>query len=460
MTFMAFMLIIVFFLSFFIYCTWLNPEDITLFFWTGQSITFSPAILILGFILIGLIIGYGAHIYSVITYGLKNWKHDREEKKSREIGSIYREGVGRLLSGDLKKARVLLNKALDRDPKRVDILIALASLASQEGNPSEGLDLLRKAGEIDPKSLEVLFKTAAIQEETGQDDDAMASYQELIGREKDNRKALRSLRDLYIKQNTWKDALEIQRQVLKAGPGANRVSDEKALLLYLRYEVASESIRNGSPDEAKSELKDILRQEADFVPAQVSLGDAYVALNHGDDAVKTWQEGYKKLGKGVFLERLEDYFMQREDPSSLLNFFRSQVLEQGDDLMFRLFYGKLCLRLEMVDEAKDQLQAVESSGVESPQVHLLLAETYRRCREPEQAINEYQKALGISKRLHLNFVCEKCQNVSVDWNSRCPSCGEWNSTSLVDRKLIQDARPLALDKMIIHHGEHKEWAGA
>ena len=166
------------------------------------------------------------------------------------------------------------------------------------------------------------------------------------------------------------------------------------------------------------------------------------------------------LSKGVFLERLEDYFMEREDPSSLLNFFRGQVLEQGEDLMFRLFYGKLCLRLEMVDEAKEQLQAIESSGVESPQVHLLLAETYRRCREPEQAISEYQKALGISKRLHLNFVCEKCQNVSAEWNSRCPSCGEWNASSLVDRKLIQDARPLTVDKMVIHHGERKEWSGA
>ena len=203
-----------------------------------------------------------------------------------------------------------------------------------------------------------------------------------------------------------------------------------------------------------------MKQEPNFTPARVSLGDAYAAIGRGDDAVKTWQEGYKMRSKGVFLERLEDYFMEREDPSSLLTFFRGQVLDQGEDLMFRLFYGKLCLRLEMVDEAKEQLQAVESSGVDSSQLHLLLAETYRRCRDSEQAINEYQKALGISKRLHLNYACEKCQHVTPEWNSRCPACGEWNTTSLVDRKVIQEARPLALDKMIIHHGERKEWAGA
>jgi len=460
MTFMALLLIIILFLAFFIYFSWLNPADVTLYYYTGKSLTFSPSILIIGFVLLGLIIGYGAHIYSVITHGFKHWKHDREEKKQREIGTIYREGVGRLLSGDLKKARGLLNKALDRDPKRVDTLIALASLSSQEGNPAEGLDVLRKAREIDPKSMEVLFKTAAIQEEIGHDEEAIGTYQELLALEKDNRKALRNLRDLYVKHDRWQDALDIQRQVLKAGPGANRAAEEKELLLYLRYEVARQAIVDGSPGDAKSELKDILRQKEDFAPAQVSLGDAYVALDKGGDAVIAWQEGYKKLGKGVFLERLEDYYMKREDPSSLLNFFRGQSLEQGDDLMFRIFYGKLCLRLEMIDEAKEQLQAVESSGVESPQVHLLLAETYRRCHDSEQAINEYKKALGISKRLQLNFVCEKCQHVSNEWNSRCPSCGEWNSSSLADRKLIQEARPLALENMIVHHGEQKEWQGA
>ncbi len=460
MTFMAVILLFIFFVLFFLYFWGLNPHMVTVFYLPEQSLTYPAAMIVIGCIIIGLILGFGAHVYSSVTGFMKHWSRERTEKKQREISTIYREGVGRLLSGDLKKARVLLKKALDRDPRRVDTLIALASLDSQEGNIPEALELLRKAHDIDQKSMEVLFKTAAIQEETGNDEEAIASYQSLIALEKDNRKALRCLRDLYIKHARWKEALESQRQVLKAGPGANRITQEKDMLLFLRYEVAHQAISSGTADEAKSELKDILRQKPEFAPAQVSLGDAYVLLGRGDDAVKTWQEGYRKLGKGVFLERLEDYFMGREDPSSLLNFFRSQVLEQGEDLMFRIFYGKLCLRLEMIDEAKEQLQAVESSGVESSQVHLLLAETYRRCRQPELAINEYQKALGISKRLHLSCICEKCQHVAPEWHSRCPACGEWDSSSLIDRKLFQKARPLELDKMIIHHGEQKEWQGA
>ena len=86
----------------------------------------------------------------------------------------------------------------------------MANLHSQEGNPAAGLALLRKARELDPENREVLFKVAALQEEQGQEDGAIATYQEIVGRERDNRKALRSLRDLYVKHCRWKDALDAQ----------------------------------------------------------------------------------------------------------------------------------------------------------------------------------------------------------------------------------------------------------
>ncbi|NIU08598.1 MAG: tetratricopeptide repeat protein, partial [Phycisphaerae bacterium] len=159
MTFMAVLLLFIFFVLFFLYFWGLNPHMVTVFYLPEQSLTYPAAMVVIACIILGLALGFGAHTYSTIAHWMRHWTKDRAEKKQREISAIYREGVGRLLSGDLKKARTLLKKALDRDPKRVDTLIALASLSSQEGNPSEGLELLRKASEIDPKSMEVLFKT-------------------------------------------------------------------------------------------------------------------------------------------------------------------------------------------------------------------------------------------------------------------------------------------------------------
>lgn len=460
MTFMAFMLLIILFGIFFLFFWNLNPHDVTIHLFGGQDITYPVAFVLIGGIMIGLILGFGAHIYSSLMSLWNHWKRDRQENLNREIGAIYREGVDSLLSGDLKKARGLLQKALDRDPKRVETYIAMASLHAQEGNPAEGLVQLRKARELDPQNREVLLKVAALQEEQGHDEGALATYQEIVGRERDNRKALGSLRDLYVKQRRWREALDAQRLIFKAGPDTSHLAEEKERLLYLRYEVARLALNEGATDLAKSELKDLIRQMPDFTPAWVSLGDALAAQGRGEEAIKTWQDGYLAQGKSIFLSRLEDYFMHREDPSSLLNFYRTILLERNHDLMARLFYGKLCLRLEMVEDALDQFQAIEGSGLETRQVHLLLAETHRRRNRLNDAIVEYQKALGIGSKLTLSYVCDACGALAGEWDSRCPACGRWGSISLVDRKALLEARPIDLDRMVVHHGEQKEWYGA
>lgn len=455
MTIMSFLLLVIFFLAFFIYFSGLNPHDVSIFFFPDQSITYPAAIIVVACVLFGLAFGYLLHIYSTVSHLLRHWKRDRAEKKLREVSAIYREGVGRLLSGDIKRAHTLLQRALERDPSRVETYIAMASVHLQEGDPQEGVNLLRKARGIDPKSLEVLFKLAVTYEELGQDDDTIQTYQAILALESDNRKALRGLRDLHIRHGRWQEAQELQKRLLKVAAGSRRLEEEKQKNLFLRYEVAVLALQGGAADKAKAELKEIVKEAPEFTPARVSLGDAYRALRQSEEAVRVWQEGYQTLGKSIFLSRLEDLYMAAEDPASLLSFYRAALLERGDDLMFRLFYGKFCLRLEMVDEALEQLYAVESAGIDFPQLHVLLAEAHRRRNRFDESINEYKKALRINTRLPLDYVCDACGETVAEWQSRCPECGAWGSFSLADRKLIQSAR--ALEIRPIHHGEREAW---
>jgi len=446
-----FLLLIVLILAFFIYFDKLNPVELTLYYLPGKSLTFSASIVLIACLALGLMIGYGAHLYATVTHWFKHLRDDRQEKKSREVGAIYRDGVNRLLSGDLKKAHALLQKALDRDPKRIDTYIAMANVHLQEGDPQAALNLLNKARDLDPKSLEVLFKLANTYEETGSIEDARANYQLILDIEANNRKALRSLRDLATKGAEWIEALDLQKRILKVAGGSKRIEEEQQKLQHIRYEVARLKLENGQADKAASELQDIVRENSDFTPARVTLGDAYQALNRGDDAVRIWQEGYRDLGRSVFLSRLEDHYMGTEDPASLLAFYRARIAENQEDMVLRLFFGKFCLRLEMVDDAVDQLFTVESSGIESSQLHFLLAEAYRRRERKDDAIDEYKRALGTNKHLRLGYVCDSCATASQEWQSRCPSCGTWGSLSLLNRQLFREARPIEARE--IHHGE-------
>jgi len=445
------LILLIAFLAFFIYFSGLNPQDVTIFLSKDMSFTMSRAVLVVASIVTGLVLGIVVHFYYSMIHQLRHWKSNRKDKKSTEISSTYREGVARLLSGDIKKAHSLLQKALDRDASRLEIYLALVSVHLQEGNPQQAVALLQKAKSLDPSSLEVLFKLAGTYEEMDRNVEAGEVYEEILGIESNNRKALRGYRDIYIKQKKWQQALELQKRLIKAAQGTTRFEAEKEILRCLHYEVAGQTLAEGQIDKAKSELKDIIKAAPKFVPARVTLGDAMQAQGQVEDAAKTWQDGYKALGKIVFLARLENLYLGEEDPATLLSFYRTSIKEKGDDLLLRLFYGKLCLRLEMVDEALEQLYAVENAGADFPQLHLLLAEAHRRRNRTEESIEEYKRALGVNLQLQLGYICDVCGEDSEEWKSRCESCGTWGSFSLAGRDLIQGLKPS--EARAFHHGE-------
>ncbi len=438
MTLMAFLLVVIMFLAFFVFFSGINPQEMTIFFTPDSSITYPVTVVVIGCILVGLFIGYGFHIFGTLSFGLRSWLRSRNEKKVKEIDSVYREGVGRLLSGDIKKARNLLQKAIDKDPNKIEGYIALASVASQEGDLQEAVSLLRKAKSINGKSLEVMFKLAATYVEQDQDDAACKEYEEILEQEKDNRKAIRSLRDLHMKHGRWEEAMELQKRLLKAGLSGNRVQEEKEQMLSIRYEVAKQKLAQGECDQAITALKQIIKENPSFVAARVTLGDAYLQCDNKTEAAKIWQSGYEELGRSVFLSRLENFYISQEDPKTLLSFYSSAISARSNDLVLRFFYGKLCLRLEMVDEALEQIYVVENSAPDFPQIHLLLAEAHRRRNRIDEAIEEYQKALGVDNQLSLGYVCDKCGKRNIEWQSRCDACGTWGSYSIAFRKLVEN----------------------
>ncbi len=445
-----FMLVFIVFVLGFVYFSGINPGELTVFLTNELSFTWPTPIVLICAVLLGLLLGNGVHIVSAIVHSFGHWRGGRKQKKTEEIGVVYRSGVGRLLSGDLKKARTLLQKAVDRDPKRVDSHLALASLELQDGNQQAGIELLQKARKIDPKGLEVLFKLATTYSVAGRRDEAMAVYKELLAGDTNNRKAMRALRDLQIETGDWPEALALQKRIVKATSSGAKADVEKQQMVQLRYEMARVAIDNDEPEQAVETCRDLIKQDASFTPARVTLGDAYRQLKKDSEAANVYQDGYKALKKSVFLSRLEDLYIGAEDPAALLSFYRERMHEDREDLLLKLYLGRLCLRLEMVDEALSHLSDLESTGIEFSQLHLLLAEAHRRRNKIDQAVVEYQRALGIDNHLSLGFVCESCGSKQEKWLSSCPECKAWDTLVLPERKQIQDAKLIDAPKAIPH----------
>jgi uncharacterized protein HemY len=158
MTLMTFLLLIILFLAFFVYFSGLNPQEVALVLFPGHELTSSVALVVIGSILLGLVAGYLVHLYGAASYLVRDWRRSRSSKRAHEVAALHREGLGRLLSGDIKKARRLLQKAIGLDSARVEVLLTMADLAQAEGDDEEALSLLQRARKLAPQDLAVLFR--------------------------------------------------------------------------------------------------------------------------------------------------------------------------------------------------------------------------------------------------------------------------------------------------------------
>lgn len=428
-----------------------NLQEVTIQFTGDIAVTTTVMKLVILCVLIGVFIGLLVHLYYNMGQRVQDRRRKKQEKKDHEVNELYLEGRSRVLSQDMKNARAKLQKALERDPKRREVAMALAEVEAAEGHLDQSRELWKKVHKEDPQEIESLLRNAQACREHGQVNDAIQAYQETLKIDKDNPKAHRGLRDLFISAARWNDAIDVQKRLIKL-TSTDHAEREKRMLVCLRYEQALEMIQGELYDKAVGELKDLSKHASNFTPAFVSLGDALLAQGKLSDAIKRWQQGYTSFEEGVFLARIEDAYLKAEDPASLLTLYRSLLKDRPKDLLLRLYFGRLALRLELIEEAVEHLQVVESSGVQFAMLHQLLADAYARRDQKDEAIAEYKKALR-SEETDIGYQCNHCGAEFDLWLGRCDACGDWGGFRLSGREVLEG--PAAVETREIHHGERE-----
>jgi len=426
----------------YLYFSFLNKENITISLPNGVFETTVP-LLVLVSLLAGALIVVCSNLVGFGKLRLLNWRIGRRTRGIRESEENLRQGLVTLRAGDLKRARFLMEKALEKDPFSAPVYTALAELAEQEGNVDAALKYLGKARELDENNLELLFRIASVSEVKGDSKNAVDLYHRILSLDTSNRRALAGLRELYRRQGAWREAFEIQKSYLKLMP-PERQAPEAQRLLFLRYECARLSLSLGAAEKSTSELRVIVSESPLFVPANVSLAEALKLEGKIDEAANLLKKAFQELRHPIFLIKLEDLYFCQEEPgtiAALVNFYKRSIHDNPQDLIIRLFYGKLCIRMLMAEEALIHLKAIVASGVDFPSLHILLAEAYRRTDDLEEAAKEYRKALGIGKTHRIPFGCRVCGHEQIEWTSCCPSCGTWDSFAMKACAELDAAKP-------------------
>jgi tetratricopeptide (TPR) repeat protein len=119
---------------------------------------------------------------------------------------------------------------------------------------------------------------------------------------------------------------------------------------------------------------------------------------------------------------------------------------ENDTIAF--FYAKLCLRLEMLDEAIEELDLISLKRKDFPALHRLLAEIYLHKKDFSRAAQEFEKTFELSGTSYLPFVCNRCQKESREWMPYCPQCHHWSTYTIPERERMSVSPPFPMGKRI------------
>ena len=428
----AFLFIIIF-VGVFIYLSYLNPLSIQFQYLKGSYLETSLSTLLIGSVFLGAVITFLIYFIRDIR---KSMKEHKKNKVREQLWESFYQATDALFKGDLPKAEKQIMAYLKKRPDDPKVYLKLVDVYQRAGKSKKAIETLEKAKDLKIDQLEILFREAQIYTETKDYAGAIGTYQEIITLNPKNREAMRALRDIYIEEKEWDEALNLQRKIIKVSP-QGEIDREKKLQRGLRYEHARLMADRGEEDKGIRELKDIIREDPTFSPPRVLLGTLLRRAGETKEAIKVWRKGFERTHEIIFLNNLEDLYLSQENPRGIIRLYLDAMEKEPNNIVIPFFYARLCLRLEMIDEALEKLQEMEANLSEHPSYHYLLAEGYSHRADYEQAAEEYRKGLALEGGTYVPYRCTNCQREVKDWLPLCPSCNQWGTFTACTQEEIK-----------------------
>lgn len=439
---MKYKIIIVFLLIlgvYYVVLSHLNTDTIQFYLWFGRYYQSGIAEFVGLAFLAGALFTFLFDFFFDVKRFVTGWILERKEKKKGELLEVFRKAKAFDQRGDREKAIENIEKLIRRSPGIEEPYLFLADLYISTKDYGKAIDVLNAASTALGRNEAVLLKKAKIFIEKKDFHPVEGLLKDVIGLNEMNFEAMAMLRDYYIGIKGWGGALDLQRRIAKY----IRTPDELRRLTGIQYERVKEEYAKGDESDRQGlikELKGIIGEDPQFIPAYLLLAELYMKTDKPNDAGRVFGRGYTKTGHVEFLLKMEDLYINRGDPGVILKIYWRILDAIPRSNVIAFLYARLCLRLEMIDEAMDMLKSLLAEGQDFSGLHRALAEACLHRGEAGEAIEEFKKAYPMD-RSYIPFRCDNCQAFYNEWSDFCTACYSWNTINVRNEDFLVPDSP-------------------
>lgn len=442
---MIFLLIVILFL--FGYLSLFNSKEIDLLLSRTTSIhTTASAIVIAAFIL-GMLLMAMVSLIREASRIYKDWQKNNQISRETLSVSLVEKGNFEMLKGNAEKAKAYYMDAITKNPLNITAHIKLSECSIILKDNQNALKILLKIKYQDPENIQLLLALYKVYSSMNDINSMTDISKKLVSIDEENLMFLSLLRDAYIVSNKPEEAYRTHKIIMKLTKGKEDYKAERQRLGELKYEYALSILKNKDTELALKKLGDVKKLDPGFVPAYISTGDIYLTnKNDIESAVEEWKNGYAITHNAVFLIRMEDVYLKHDNPFELIRFYRSLLSDKPDDNLARIMFAKLMLRLEMIDEAYEQISYLDNKWVHVPSMDIMSAELMAKRGDYTSAYKKLKSIQNSGIQMKFPYVCSQCGYETFSWSARCEGCKVSNSLNIKTGK--------ELDAMKIPHAKN------
>ncbi len=419
--------------AFFEYLYALNPARVPLHYAPGHHhlITSYLIIYIFSAFFAGIGIILIINILKDSVSQIKNLIHKRKQYIKTELDNSVGKAYESYIKGQYDDGIDLIKKYLSNYPDNLGAYLLLAKIYKHKGKFKESETALNKALEIEAGNIHVLNEAGNLYEFNKDYDKAVFYFGRALDFSHENLYAITRLKDIYIKKGEWKNAYKMAKLFLSESKDKEINKKEEEVMLGLKYEFGKYLLESENDTERSAKrFNQVLSQNKNFVPAYISLGDVFIKKGKFQEAFDLWKKAFLKTGNLALIIKIEDTSIKTSHPENIIKLYQELIYENPERWEYRLFLGKLYIRLEMIDEALSNLSAIPSSIFKDNSLNMLLAECYLKREKYYDASINFRKALKSQFPVKLPFTCSNCGFVSYSYFSICPSCNFWNTSNI------------------------------